>query len=85
MHFKCAMCEHEFCSGCYNPFLNNHGQVLSYILRSSTFKINQVDQTFFLIILILMDITTEISLSPMNVFYLLNCECVFVISKGCVY
>ena len=28
--------------------------------------------------------TTEISLSPMNVFYLLNRECVFVISKGCV-
>ena len=37
MHFKCAMCEHEFCSGCYNPFLNNHGQVLSYMLRSCTF------------------------------------------------
>ena len=47
MHFKCSMCEHEFCSGCYNPFLNNHGQVLSYMLRSCTFKIHQVNQTFF--------------------------------------
>ena len=47
MRFKCAMCEHEFCSGCYNPFLNNHGQVLSYMLRSCTFKINRVNQTLF--------------------------------------
>lgn len=22
MHFKCAMCPHEFCSGCYKPFIN---------------------------------------------------------------
>ena len=30
MHFKCAMCPHEFCSGCYNPFLNNNPQVPPY-------------------------------------------------------
>ncbi|XP_060677285.1 E3 ubiquitin-protein ligase RNF31-like isoform X2 [Hemiscyllium ocellatum] len=22
MHFKCSQCQHEFCSGCYNTFLN---------------------------------------------------------------
>lgn len=26
MHFKCAMCPHEFCSGCYNPFVNTDAQ-----------------------------------------------------------
>ncbi|XP_074616900.1 E3 ubiquitin-protein ligase RNF31-like isoform X2 [Acropora palmata] len=26
MHFKCAMCPHEFCSGCYKPFINNHNE-----------------------------------------------------------
>lgn len=30
MHFKCAMCPHEFCSGCYNPFVNTEGQVLTW-------------------------------------------------------
>ena len=30
MHFKCAMCPHEFCSGCYNPFVNTDAQVLTY-------------------------------------------------------
>lgn len=26
MHFKCAMCPHEFCSGCYNPFIKTDHQ-----------------------------------------------------------
>lgn len=30
MHFKCTTCSHEFCSGCYNPFVNTDGQVLSW-------------------------------------------------------
>ena len=31
MHFKCAMCSYEFCSGCYNPFINTDGQVLNIV------------------------------------------------------
>lgn len=27
MHFKCNMCPHEFCSGCYNPY--KRGEVCS--------------------------------------------------------
>lgn len=26
MHFKCAMCSHEFCSGCYNSFIHAERQ-----------------------------------------------------------
>ena len=33
MHFKCAMCPHEFCSGCYKPFINNRNEVKSVLFK----------------------------------------------------